>query len=471
MIGQGRLTGRGTAGLGIALAAATVALVLPASGSAATWTPASSNTTEDITAIEYQGPDRFWFTTANGKIFRRVGGVFQQEFSLDGLVFNDIEFQGGSGQVGFAVGANGALYRSANAGDTWAAVTGIVGGRTSDGNCNAADEPLGEVRSINFAGDARAWITAGVTQVFRTVNGATAANVGSNAAGWLYTNDNGASCRVPGQIDDVVPIGASGSLYLFGRLLGDVFFSGTDLATPGTLLPAPAGDTGLRRAVRDPSNPNSQWAVAPNAAGGEAYLRRTDNGWITSQALVLGGPVTAFPTMYDIDVAGGTVVTVGSAGVLANSTDGTTFYTDTGPGALATEEWISVGAASATAAAAGGRNGSLVLTDNANVLNTPVAPDTTAPETTITKAPKRKVKTKKKKKVKAKFEFISTEPGSTFTCSLDGKPFAPCSSPHTVKVKKGKHGLEVVATDAAGNADATPAAYSWKVKKKKKRRR
>ena len=429
MIGQGRSRGRGTAALGIAaLAAATAALILPASGSAATWTPATSNTTEDITAIEYQGPDRFWFTTANGKIFRRVGGVFQQEFSLDGLVFNDIEFQSGSGQVGFAVGANGALYRSANAGDTWTQVTGIVGGRTSDGNCNDADQALGEVRSINFAGNARAWITAGVTQVFRTVNGASIVNVGSNAAGWQYTNDNGTSCRVPGQIDDIVPIGASGSLYLFGRLLGDVFFSGTDLATPGTLLPAPAGGTGLRRAVGNPANPNSQWAVAPNAAGGEAYLRRTDNGWVTSQALALGGPVTAFPTMYDIDIAGGTVVTVGSAGVLANSTDGNTFYTDVAPGALATQEWISVGAASATSAAAGGRNGSLVLTDNANVLNIAV-PDTTAPETTITKAPKKKVKTKKKR-AKAKFEFISTEPGSTFTCSLDGKPFAPCSSPH-----------------------------------------
>jgi hypothetical protein len=69
VIKQGVSRGRATAGLGAALVAAAIALIAPATGSAATWTPAASNTTEDITAIEYQGPDRFWFTTANGKIF------------------------------------------------------------------------------------------------------------------------------------------------------------------------------------------------------------------------------------------------------------------------------------------------------------------------------------------------------------------------------------------------------------------
>lgn len=45
------------------------------SADAATWTEIPCNTTEDITAIEYQGADRFWFTTGASKIFRRVGGV------------------------------------------------------------------------------------------------------------------------------------------------------------------------------------------------------------------------------------------------------------------------------------------------------------------------------------------------------------------------------------------------------------
>jgi hypothetical protein len=45
----------------------------------------------------------------------------------------------------------------------------------------------------------------------------------------------------------------------------------------------------------------------------------------------------------------------------------------------------------------------------------------------------------------------------------------PCSSPYTVKVKKGNHNFRVKAIDPAGNTDPTPATDSWKVKKGKKR--
>ncbi len=96
----------------------------------------------------------------------------------------------------------------------------------------------------------------------------------------------------------------------------------------------------------------------------------------------------------------------------------------------------------------------------------PAAGDLQAPETTITKAPK-----KKSKKRKAKFEFSSNEPGSTFECSLDGKPFAPCTSPlKTKKLKRKKHTFAVRATDAAGNTDASPAEAKFKVKKKPKKK-
>jgi hypothetical protein len=89
--------------------------------------------------------------------------------------------------------------------------------------------------------------------------------------------------------------------------------------------------------------------------------------------------------------------------------------------------------------------------------------DCAPPDTTITAGPK--AKTKKKK---ATFEFTSTEPGSTFECSLNGAPFAACTSPDEVKGKKGKNHFEVRATDVAGNADGSPATADWKVKKKKK---
>ncbi len=95
----------------------------------------------------------------------------------------------------------------------------------------------------------------------------------------------------------------------------------------------------------------------------------------------------------------------------------------------------------------------------------PPPSDTTPPDTTIDKGPKKKTKSKK-----ATFAFSSNEPGSTFTCTVDKKPAAPCTSPLKLKrLKKGEHTFSVFATDAASNADATPAAYKWKVKKKRKR--
>ena len=84
------------------------------------------------------------------------------------------------------------------------------------------------------------------------------------------------------------------------------------------------------------------------------------------------------------------------------------------------------------------------------------------PDTSITKGPKRKTKKKK-----AKFEFTSPTPNATFECSLDGAPFEACSSPLKLKVRRGKHRLEVRAL-AAGQTDATPASKRWKVRRKRK---
>jgi hypothetical protein len=91
--------------------------------------------------------------------------------------------------------------------------------------------------------------------------------------------------------------------------------------------------------------------------------------------------------------------------------------------------------------------------------NTDCAP----PETTITAGPKDKTKKKT-----ATFEFSANEPGATFECSLDGGPFTACTSPDTLKVKKGKHHFEVRATDVGGNV-GSPASDDWKVKKKKRK--
>ena len=87
--------------------------------------------------------------------------------------------------------------------------------------------------------------------------------------------------------------------------------------------------------------------------------------------------------------------------------------------------------------------------------------DTSPPDTKITKRPP-----KKTRKKRAAFKFTSTEPGSTFECKLDRKPYKPCSSPKRyARLKRSRHVFRVRAKDGAGNVDPTPAALSWKVKK------
>lgn len=90
-------------------------------------------------------------------------------------------------------------------------------------------------------------------------------------------------------------------------------------------------------------------------------------------------------------------------------------------------------------------------------------PDRIAPETTLSKKPKKKSKSKK-----AEFVFAS-EAGATFSCSIDGKPFEACTSPKSYKVKPGTHVFTLFAKDAAGNIDASPVTYAWTARKKPKK--
>ena len=85
--------------------------------------------------------------------------------------------------------------------------------------------------------------------------------------------------------------------------------------------------------------------------------------------------------------------------------------------------------------------------------------DTAAPDTTITTPP-----ISPSQSAAQSFAFTSTEPGSTFRCSLDGGGFVACTSPQAyVGLADGVHTFSVRAVDAAGNADATPAAASWTI--------
>ena len=62
--------------------------------------------------------------------------------------------------------------------------------------------------------------------------------------------------------------------------------------------------------------------------------------------------------------------------------------------------------------------------------------------------------------------FEGSDPGGgpvTFECSLDGDPFAACTTPSSLIVIDGAHVYSVRAKDAAGNVDPTPAEHAWTI--------
>jgi hypothetical protein len=65
---------------------------------------------------------------------------------------------------------------------------------------------------------------------------------------------------------------------------------------------------------------------------------------------------------------------------------------------------------------------------------------------------------------KATVKFGSSEPGGSFRCKLDGKPFRPCHSPKTYRhLHVGRHKVKIEARDAAGNLDTSPAVKTFKI--------
>jgi hypothetical protein len=86
-------------------------------------------------------------------------------------------------------------------------------------------------------------------------------------------------------------------------------------------------------------------------------------------------------------------------------------------------------------------------------------PDTSPPETTITGGPSGAITTDG-----ASFSFSSSETGSSFQCRLDSGAWGSCVSPKAYSnLSDGAHTFGVRATDAADNADGTPATRSFTV--------
>jgi Bacterial Ig-like domain/Glycosyl hydrolase family 26 len=103
----------------------------------------------------------------------------------------------------------------------------------------------------------------------------------------------------------------------------------------------------------------------------------------------------------------------------------------------------------------------ITTTDEAGNVGTEVytwTVDVTPPILTITSGPPANYNQKS-----ATIKFTSSEPGSTFTCAIDGGPSSSCTSPTTYTgLSDGSHTVTVTATDKAGNVSA-PATWTWSV--------
>ncbi|HET7417817.1 MAG TPA: calcium-binding protein [Solirubrobacterales bacterium] len=93
------------------------------------------------------------------------------------------------------------------------------------------------------------------------------------------------------------------------------------------------------------------------------------------------------------------------------------------------------------------------------------ARDARPPRTRIVVGPPSRIVSARKWR-RVAFRFNSNEPGSSFRCKLDAKPYRACGSPRAYRVKAGRHVFRVYAIDPAGNRDATPAAFRFRLRRR-----
>jgi hypothetical protein len=86
--------------------------------------------------------------------------------------------------------------------------------------------------------------------------------------------------------------------------------------------------------------------------------------------------------------------------------------------------------------------------------------ENSAPDTTITSSPP-----DPSNDANPTFSFTSSKPSSTFECRIDGGSWSSCTSPDTISpaLGGGSHTFDVRATDQVGNADPSPASYTWTI--------
>ncbi len=226
--------------------------------------------------------------------------------------------------------------------------------------------------------------------------------------------------------------------------------SATDFASPG--LPVTVA----------PSSTTDFWATATDVANNTSVCSPSSTTYVEDsvppQVSVTSGP-TGTTTDTAPTFAFNATDAVGPITFRCSIDTGTpSFRACSGPGNSDTPSSpLAAGAHTFRVEATDGAGNSAVATRSFTV-QIPQPP--TAPDTTITKGPK-----KKTTKRRPKFKFTSTQAGSTFQCKVDRAKFAPCTSPFRPpkKLKPGKHTLKVKAVGPTGVADSSPAVRKFRV--------
>ena len=377
------------------LAFATLLVLSPPARAASIWTPVDSglgiSATDVISAIDYQGENRFWYATQSGKVRRRVNGAFVAPASVPtgNVTFNDIAFEPG-GTTGVAVGSHGTIWRSYDSGATWtrANFTAYAQpcGAWSD---TAAGLPATTNPDLNLF--TATWASGGVIYVggekgvlLRSTNGGDSFQEINKSREIDRYGDYVIECVLDEDFYDVVPLAIEDTqpenerpIYMLGRG-GQVYYSSNGWSgTPDDKVWFDYGSSTRKQLVVDPVNTNRMWAIT---SGGDGALYLTKDGSNEDYPDVYGDDEDELEELYGIAGAGPapTIVVVGEGGDVLNSIDGEDFYYNRAAGALETQDWYAVSGYDASHFAIGGKNGKLAITDKADTI-----PDVTPPRGTV----------------------------------------------------------------------------------------
>jgi photosystem II stability/assembly factor-like uncharacterized protein len=393
----------------LALLVSVLALVPAAAANAASlWTPLTTGTSDDISAISTPKSGEIVFATTNGAIYYQnsSGGFTPATLSPTPSItseFNSVAMSP-DGTDGVAVGSKGLLYYSSDSGEQWTAVSPKPQ-TYKNGDCTGWSDDTtltDDLYSVKYvpasAPPYTVYITGNNSDILRATNDGesgqpTFTEVNKKSSPWA----NPASSGYPYCIAD--PGYGGGGLgftdqawinsttgYFLSNSFGDYFTTTDGLTdTPGGTS---EGASSLNGATPDPGNKLAVDAANPAVAcvaGGGGFTDgiecTTDGGtnWTTA-TYGADGSENESDVLNDIAGEGTTFVAVGNGGDLWNSSDGVTFYDQVAAAPNSTNDWNAVAMVpGTTTAVVGGDNGALVYTARANE-----PPDTVPPTGSIT---------------------------------------------------------------------------------------